>query len=433
MVEKSMWNPRMEKISREELKELQWKRLQHQLNHAYVNAKFIHEKFDEANLKPSDVKSLDDFSKKVPIMNKEMLREYRNKTGDPFGGILAVPLEEVAVVPRSTGTTGKPTFIPASVRDVDRLAEMWARGFWAVGVRPGQKVTDWIYTWHSWEWMCWAGFKKIGAASLHLDGYPMFNEPNLEASATYKAEVLLIPTLPLINLTQLIREKGIDIKKYWPELKSVLHAGDILSKPILEDLRKTWGEVEVYSTGGSGDPYHMTYACKPYSETMHFPEDFYYPEIVDPETLETVSTGERGNLVITPLWNEALPYIRWDQEDLVEPYFEPCECGRTLARFLYLGRTVWSVKVREKRIAMRDVEDIVYSFPEVLGKPYQLVGLKQQPQENLIVRVAATQQTLTNIKKKLEEELKVPTNMEQISAEEVKVMPHKLVKFVKRS
>ncbi|NNK85874.1 MAG: hypothetical protein HKO91_10030, partial [Desulfobacterales bacterium] len=136
MIDKFVWNEEMELIPDDKMRDIQWNKLKNMLEYVYTNSKFYKSKFDKASVKPSDIKSFDDFSSKIPVTTKDDLRSMQ-KEGYPLGSNMTVPLEKIVWVTASTGTTGKPTYTCCTQKDWNMWMECIKRMFWLGGLRPG--------------------------------------------------------------------------------------------------------------------------------------------------------------------------------------------------------------------------------------------------------------------------------------------------------
>ncbi len=456
MVEKKPWleeprkyfEPYFETMPREEIKEIQNKKLKALLERGYNFAPSVRKLFEERKITPSDIKTTEDFQKKIPTMFKDTVRELRSKTGDPFGGFLVIPPEKVKTVQHSTGTTGVPTFIPKTDRDFEWITREYARHAWMNGTRPGDNVLVWGYYWHAWlKDANDRGFQACGAQVWEFSSMP--TDVDIERihgiCKTVKFNGVDHGTLPFFRWMDWLRAKGLDPKKEYESenFKFIRTEGDMIVEGLRRWSMDFWGTIHMDASGG-GDCIVSCSECPDEvlageTKGMHLWEDLFFLEVVDLKTQEPVADGEVGQYCITPLDYEALCYPRWNYEDLVVKTSEKCVCGRTHARILYKGRTDFGSMVKGKLITQRDAEEILYAFPEITLKPYQFIrGSKDIFVEEDTLRIrSAYDEKLTKdpeeLKKKVEAELSkklgVPAEIEWIKPEEARALPHKVYKL----
>lgn len=451
--ESKYFEPYFETMPRDELRELQNKKLRRQVARGYMFAPAVKELFDKLGITPSDIRTVEDLQEKVPVMYKDVVRERRAKTGDPFGGFLAVPEEEVYSVQHSTGTTGLPTFIAKTKKDIEGwITRQYARHAWAAGARPGDRILVWGYYWHAWlKDGNDRGFAATGAQVWEFSSMPTptdIERLHMIASVV-RFQGVNHGTLPMFRWMDYARAKGIDPRETYhsDEWKFIRTEGDMLTEPVRKYSREFWGTIHLDASGG-GDCVVATAENRDQVETgntkgLMIWEDFFFVEVVDPKTHEVVADGEKGEYVITPLDYEAMVYLRWDYEDMVIKDSSKDVSGRTHATLKYLGRTLFGALVKGKHITQRDVEEILYSFPEVMLKPWQFIkSSKDLFKEEDKLRIRAVydpnltkdpEELRNRIAKALEEKLGVPAEVEWIPEEEVRTLPHKVYKLYIRS
>jgi phenylacetate-CoA ligase len=417
-------------MPRNKLRDLQSERLVHQVQHVYEHSGFFREFYDAAGVKPSDIGSIDDITK-LPVMSKDDLRRYRSATGDPFCGTLAVPVERLKKVHKSTGTSGAPNVFGITEADWEQSAENFARMLYRVGLRAGHRTNNWLeaaMTWHGYSMTAW-GARKIGATvfTLEFDNRSVV-QTNLEllAGADMNAIFIYHPEIEV----KYLRQQGLVPTDIHPNL-SFIYSAFLCTPARRKILEDTWG-VPYWNMGASGDQYIPASECHLSAPAMHYLEDQFYIETVDSDTLDSVPNGHEGELVLTNLWAEATPFIRYRMEDVVVIDDQPCGCGSTHARVNYRGRYAWSVAVANRRIFSDDVENILWAHPKTEFAAYQLVKEQGQPQTRLRVRTTVQGEREhgldTHLAGRLEEELQVPVEIIFVEPEEIAVGT---VKFVR--
>lgn len=425
-----LWNPTIEAMPREDLVRLQGDRLREQVRFVAEASPFYREKLREAGVRPSDVASVED-ARKLPVTSKAEFRDFREKTGDIWGGTLCVPSRDVLMAHHSTGTSGRPTVYGVTKRDVDSVAEIYARTLWACGFRPGDRyVVIGGMHWHGAITGFEAGLEAIGVTFFRL----MATTPDLVKNIFEMlpdADLDIIPSyLPEIELAYL-REKGIRPKDVFPNLR-LLFSGQDLTSARRQMIESVW-ELPLVNVYASGEQY---YCCPPvdgFPGYYQMPEDMFLVEVIDPATGEHVPPGGRGELVLTNLWAEACPYLRFNMEDVVTYDVETAPSGRTHMRIKLLGRYAWSVDVGGRPVFHGEVEEVLWSVPAVAGANYQLVRRSRQPQDELVLRLglaAPDDAVLDEVREALSKNLDVPVRIELRDPAEMAAGPVKMQRVV---
>ena len=353
-------HPEMETMTREEIERLQLERLQKTVRHC-MNSPFYKKRFEEYNLKPEDIKSLEDL-RKIPFTTKQDLRDNY-----PYG-LAAVPLKEVVRLHSSSGTTGTPTVILHTQKDLDEWANAVARCLHMVGLRAGD-----IFQNSSGYGMFTGGLGfQYGAERLGMLTVPA-------AAGNTKRQIKFITdfgttalhAIPSYagRLYEVMEEMGID-----PVKDTKLRTLIIGAEPHSEEQRKRIEEllgVKAYNCFGMSEMNGpgVAFECKE-QNGLHIWEDNVIAEIVDPVTLEPVPEGEVGELVLTTINREAMPLLRYRTRDLTCFLPGDCPCGRThrrLARFK--GRSDDMIILKGVNIFPIQIEKILMNFKE-LGSNY---------------------------------------------------------------
>ncbi|MBQ8455737.1 MAG: phenylacetate--CoA ligase [Bacteroidaceae bacterium] len=347
-------NPQMECMSREEMRKLQSERLAVTVKRCYEKVPFYKRKMDELGVKPEDIKSIDDVTK-LPFTTKYDLRdEY------PFG-LQAVPMDQIRRIHASSGTTGKPVVGTYTQADLDMWAECCARVFAVGDVGPGDVVqVSYGYGLFTGGLGAHDGAAKLGAVQLPTSaGNSEKQIMMMQDMGT--AAICCTPSYAL-HLAEIIEKNKVDVSK----LK--LRVGFFGAEPWTWGIRR---ELEAKLHIKAIDIYGLTEMCGPgvggecqYQDGTHIWEDFFLPEIVNPETLEPVAPGEVGELVITSLCKEAMPILRYRTRDLSSLNYEPCKCGRTAVRLgKVLGRSDDMLIIRGVNVFPSQIETVLTEFP----------------------------------------------------------------------
>ena len=343
----------MECMDRESMKKLQLERLQKTVKTCYDKVPFYRKKFDKMGIKPEDIKSLDDITK-LPFTTKYDLRdEY------PFG-LNAVPMDQIVRVHASSGTTGKPVVGTYTKNDIDSWAEGAARVLAVGDVGPGDVVqVSYGYGLFTGGLGAHAAVGKLGAVQLPTSAGN--SEKQIMLMKDFGSTALCCTPSYALHLCEVMEKMG--IKK--EDLK--LRVGFFGAEPWTWGIRR---EIEEKMGIKAIDIYGLTEMCGPgvggeceYQDGTHIWEDMFYPEIINPETLEPVAPGEEGELVFTTLCKEAMPIIRYRTRDLTHLIYEPCKCGRTAVRIgKILGRSDDMLIIRGVNVFPSQIEAVLSEF-----------------------------------------------------------------------
>lgn len=348
-------NPEIECMSREDMTKLQSERLIKVVKTCYEKVPFYKKKMDEMGVKPEDIKSIEDI-KKLPFTTKHDLRdEY------PFG-LQAVPMTDVRRIHASSGTTGKPVVDTYTENDVKNWAEGVARVMAAGGVGKGDIVqVSYGYGLFTGGLGAHDGAGILGAVQLPTSAGN--SEKQIMLMQDFGSTVLACTPSYALHLAECI-EKSDTVQL--ENLK--LRAGFFGAEPWTEGMRK---ELEKKLNIKAYDIYGLTEMSGPgvggeceCQDGTHLWEDMFYPEIINPETLEPCAPGEFGELVFTSLTKEAMPILRYRTRDLTRLIYEPCKCGRTAVRMdRILGRSDDMLIIRGVNVFPSTIEAILTEFP----------------------------------------------------------------------
>ncbi|MBQ2123301.1 MAG: phenylacetate--CoA ligase [Bacteroidaceae bacterium] len=349
-----IFNPEMECMSREDMRRLQTERLIETVKRCYENVPFYKKKMDQKGIRPEDIKSIDDITK-LPFTTKHDLRdEY------PFG-LQAVPMEQVVRVHASSGTTGKPVVATYTQNDLDNWAEGVARVLAVGDIGPGDVVqVSYGYGLFTGGLGAHQGANKLGAIQLPTSAGN--SEKQVMLMKDFGTTALCCTPSYALHLTEVM--KKCDIKKEDLKLRVGFFGAEPWTWGIRRELEDKLGikAIDIYGLTEMSGP-GVGGECQ-YQDGTHVWEDMFYPEIVNPDTLEPVAPGERGELVFTSLCKEAMPIIRYRTRDLTHLIYEKCRCGRTAVRMgKILGRSDDMLIIRGVNVFPSQIEAILTEFP----------------------------------------------------------------------
>ncbi len=349
-------HPELETMPQEELQKLQLSRLQDTVRHC-MNAPFYQEKFAELGITPDDIRTLDDV-RKLPFTTKDDLREHY-----PFG-LACVPLRDCTRLHSSSGTTGNPTVVLHTKKDLDEWAKAVARCLWMVGSRPED-----VFQNSAGYGMFTAGLGfQYGAEEVG-----MLTVPAAAGNTTRQIKFIkdfgttVLHAIPSYasRIYEVMREEGVD-----PRRDTKLRVLCIGAEPHSEEQRKRIEQnlgVKAYNSYGISEMMGpgVAFEC-PEQNGLHIWEDYFIVEIIDPVTLEPVPDGQLGELVITTINREAMPLLRYRTRDLTSIISGQCPCGRTHKRLARLqGRSDDMMILKGVNIFPIQIEKILLKFKEL--------------------------------------------------------------------
>jgi phenylacetate-CoA ligase len=358
-----MFQPEFELLSREQIEELQLERLQKIVQYAYENVRVYKEKLDSINIKPQDIKSLDDI-KKLPFTTKKDFRQNY-----PYG-MFALNVKQLARIHASSGTTGKSTIVGYTKKDLDIWSDLVARLAACAGVGSEDIVhIAFGYGLFTGGFGLHYGLEKLGATVIPVSSGN--TKRQIQLIMDLKPTVLVSTPSYALHIAESLKKEGINQNDI--SLKIGLFGAEPWSEQARKKLQESlpikaydnYGLSEVMGPGVSAE-------CI-YQNGMHVFEDHFYTEIVDPETLLPVKDGEYGELVITTLTKEALPVIRYRTKDITKLDKSKCACGRYMARMSKpIGRSDDMIIIRGVNVFPTQIEEALFNI-EGVGNTYQIV------------------------------------------------------------
>ena len=372
-----IYDEKIETMDRSSMRALQLERLKEMVKYAYDNVPFYKKKYDEAGVKPSDIQTLGDINK-LPFVTKADLRENY-----PYG-LLAVPVSELARIHASSGTSGKPTVVAYTKEDMEDWINCVARLVVAAGGRSDDIVQ-----------ICFGYGLFTGALGLH-QGWERIGAAVIPASTgNSERQIMLMKDLGAtalvatpsyaLHLAEVMEKTG--VKPEDLKLRVGMFGSEASSEEMHRELAEklhlfptdNYGLSELIGPGVSGE---CEYKCG-----MHINEDYFYPEIVDPVTLEPTDGSDYGELVLTSLTKKSMPMIRYRTKDITKIDYTPCKCGRTTARMAKLkGRTDDMLIIKGVNVFPSQIEGVLLTFKEI-GSTYEIVVTREDYQDKLEVKV----------------------------------------------
>jgi phenylacetate-CoA ligase len=350
-----LFEPEIETMPRARLAELQLDRLRATLSRVHDHVPAMRARFDAAGVGPRHLQRLADL-RHFPFTVKDDLRQTY-----PFG-LFAVPKAQLARLHASSGTTGKPTVVGYTARDLDTWAGLMARSMAAAGVRPGDTVHNaYGYGLFTGGLGAHYGAERLGCTVVPLSGGG--TERQVLLLQDFAADVLCATPSYALNIAEVAAGMGVDPATL--PLRRGLFGAEPWSDGLRTDLEKRFGikAVDVYGLSEIMGP-GVACECDTAQAGLHGWEDHFLFEIVDPETLEPLPMGETGELVITTLTKEALPIIRYRTRDITRLTDAPCTCGRTHLRILRIaGRDDDMMIIRGVNVFPAQIEAILVTVP----------------------------------------------------------------------
>jgi phenylacetate-CoA ligase len=383
-----------ETLSRDALARLQLKRLRATLKNACDKVPLHRERMRELGVRPQDVRSLEDV-RKLPFTLKSDLREHY-----PFG-MFARPRASLARLHASSGTTGKPTVVGYTARDLDTWADLMARSMACAGARPGDVVHNaYGYGLFTGGLGAHYGAERLGATVVPMSGGS--TERQVLLMQDFGARVLCATPSYALNIAEVAEREGVDLRA--AQLEIGLFGAEPWSEAMRREIESRLGlkAIDLYGLSEIMGP-GVAVECEA-QDGLHAWEDHFLVEIIDPDTGQPLPEGEAGELVITTLTKEALPMIRYRTRDITRVTAARCACGRSHLRLQRItGRNDDMLIVRGVNVYPSQIEAVLVGLPGV-APHYQLVVERSGSLDELTVEVEAA--TLEHMPDELEERVR---------------------------
>lgn len=388
-----IWAPEKECLDRDELSTLQLSRLKKTIKRVYDKVPCYKDKFKTYGIHPEEIHHLDDLSR-LPFTTKEDLR-----LNYPYG-MFAVPLKDVVRIHSSSGTTGKPTVVGYSRKDLESWTELTARFMTAAGVDENDIVhIAFGYGLFTGAFGLHYGAEKIGASVIPMSSGN--TDKQIMIMQDYRSTALVCTPSYALTLADRMEKSGYDIDSLH------LKVGLFGAEPWSEELRKeiearlgivatdNYGLSEVMGPGVAGECLNRN--------GMHIFEDHFIPEIIDPESGEVMPSGSIGELVLTCINKEAFPMVRYRTRDITRLDYEPCACGRTHVRMMKtMGRSDDMLIIKGVNVFPTQIEEILFQV-EGCEPHYQLILDKKGAMDTLEIHIEVNERIFFDEMKKQRE------------------------------
>ena len=412
MSESKYWNPILETLPAEKLRQLQLKKFRNIFRWAYEHSKFHRKLYSDAGIEPDDIKTLDDI-RKVPRVEKSMMRAAQGKAPYPYGDVLCVPLEEVAVYHQTSGTTGQPVYQPDTWQDWEWFAESWAYVLYAQGYRDYDRVfLPFGYNVFIAFWGAHYGAEKLGCEVI--PGGVLSTEARILKMQQLRATAMMATPTYVLGMADIARRRlGLDPARDL-QIRRITVAGEPGGSipATRRRMEEAWG-ARVYDHIGATEIGAWGYECV-HQSGLHVNQALFLVEIEDIDTGEPITEpGRRGKLVITAFDRIAQPCIRFDSKDISEWSPDECECGRTfrLIKGGVIGRVDDIIKVKGVLLSPTSIGEVVRSIPE-LSDEYEVLVTKKGDLDDITLKVELMPgSSVDAIKDRLVGQLRVKTGL----------------------
>lgn len=400
-----IWNEKIECASREEMRIVQSERLRDTVRRIYHNVPYYRSKMQEAGLTPADIQDIEDI-RKLPFTLKTDLRDNY-----PFG-LFTVPMSEIVRLHASSGTTGKPTVVGYTRKDIQMWSEVVTRSLCMAGVHRNDIVQiAYGYGLFTGGLGIHYGSENLGASVIPISGGNTTKQ--IQLMEDFGSSVLCCTPSYALNIAEVMKEKNVDKKNL--KLRVGIFGAEPWSEAMRREIESSLGikAIDIYGLSEIVGP-GVSCECE-HQAGMHINEDHFYPEIIDPETLEPVADGEIGELVFSTITKEGIPLLRYRTRDLTRLIYDKCECGRTLVRMEKCkGRSDDMLIIRGVNVFPSQVESILLEISEV-EPHYVLIVDREGTLDMMTVMVEVQEQFFSDEVKKLQElRMKITRQIESV-------------------
>lgn len=400
-----IWNEKIECASRDEMRIIQSERLRDTVRRIYHNVPYYRGKMQELGLTPADIQDIEDI-RKLPFTKKTDLRDNY-----PFG-LFTVPMSEIVRLHASSGTTGKPTVVGYTRKDIQMWAEVVTRSLCMAGVHRNDIVQiAYGYGLFTGGLGIHYGSENLGASVIPISGGNTTKQ--IQLMEDFGSSVLCCTPSYALNIAEVMKERNVDKKNL--KLRVGIFGAEPWSEAMRREIESKLGikAIDIYGLSEIVGP-GVSCECE-HQAGMHINEDHFYPEIIDPETLEPVAEGEIGELVFSTITKEGIPLLRYRTRDLTRLIYDKCECGRTLVRMEKCkGRSDDMLIIRGVNVFPSQVESVLLEISEV-EPHYVLIVDREGTLDMMTVMVEVQEQFFSDEVKKLQElRMKITRKIESV-------------------
>ena len=399
-----IYNEEYETMPREALEAIQLRRLQKTVARVYNTVPFYKKRFDEVGVKVDDVSSLDDL-RRLPFTYKDNLRDSY-----PFG-MFTVPMDDVVRIHASSGTTGKPTVVGYTARDIQTWSELMARTLMAGGATRGDMIHNaYGYGLFTGGLGFHYGAEKLGASVIPISGGN--TKRQVMIMTDFGPTILTCTPSYALLIAEVAEEMGVDFREF--NFKAGIFGAEPWSEQMREEIERKLNikAMDIYGLSEIIGP-GVSVECIEAQNGLHIFEDHFIPEIIDPDTEEVLPYGTPGELVFTTITKEAFPVIRYRTRDISILYSEPCRCGRTIVRMGRVqGRSDDMLIIRGVNVFPSQIESVIMEI-DGIEPYYQLEVAREGRLDTLTVKVEVNEKVfsdevknLQNMERKLEKNIK---------------------------
>ena len=400
-----IYNVEYETMPRDALESIQLRRLQATVERVYATVPFYKRKFEEAGLIPADVKTLADL-RRLPFTTKQDLRDNY-----PYG-MFAVPMDNVVRIHASSGTTGKPTVVGYTARDIGTWAELMARALSAGGATRGDIIHNaYGYGLFTGGLGVHYGAERLGASVIPISGGN--TKRQIMIMKDFGPTIITCTPSYALHLAEVASELGVNFGEL--KFKSGIFGAEPWSEGMREEIERKLhlNALDIYGLSEVIGP-GVSIECLEAKKGLHIFEDHFIPEVIDPDTGEVLPYGEMGELVFTSITKEAFPIIRYRTRDVTSLNPEPCVCGRTHIRMNRVsGRTDDMLIIRGVNVFPSQIESVLMEM-EGVEPHYQLVVDREDNLDLLTVMVEIGDVSFSDEVRRLQDlEKKISKNIKE--------------------
>jgi phenylacetate-CoA ligase len=411
--EQPYWNPVLETLVHEKTRDLQFRKFRRIFEWGYEKSKFHRALYDKAGIKPGDIQSFEDI-RRIPTVEKSMMRDIQRKDPFPYGDALCVPLDEVVEFRQTSGTTGQPVYQADTWQDWEWWSECWSYILWAQGYRPSDRVfLPFGYNVFVAFWAGHYAVEKIGAEIV--PGGVLDTQARILKIQELQCTAMMATPTYVLGMADTARKMGIAPSSL--AIRKITCAGEPgASIPTTKKRMEEAWSAKVYDHAGATEIGAWCFECTAQSGGLHVNEAFFLVEIQDVETGEYIEEpGRRGKMIITALDRQAQPCIRFDSKDIIEWAPEPCPCGRTFRTIKggVIGRADDITKVKGVLLSPSAIEEVVRGL-DGLGNEFEVIVDKVGDIDRITLKVEITkgrEGERKQIEARLKDQLRLKTNL----------------------